>query len=134
MCSLEGVKFFEYETYNDYEAAKDLLPRMEQGKEYILSIAKHRAIVRLDETGKGYEYLELQKEESENVWHKLNHESLKSRFGCKKSRSTYGWRMNLTTRLVEADSLRGNDAFKDFLGYLNTSEGSEKKGEGGSAK
>ena len=77
-------------------------------------------------------------------------ETLKSRFGCRVSKSktpiwddetggalrdengilVFGSEMELTA----VDSYKGNAEFKDILGYLNTAPDEQKKGEKGYAK
>lgn len=129
--SFEGVISEIDINKNDYVATKNLLKKVENGKEYILSVAKHCAIIR--KNGDAYEFLELQSE-TNNGWKQITETALKSRFGCCKSHSVYGVTVTETNILVDIDSLKGNADFKNILGYLNTAPDEQKKGKGGGPK
>lgn len=97
---------------------------MEDGVDYLLGYACHMAVIR--KNGKAFEYLELQSS-YDNGWHKLNAGELKSRFGASDS-GRYD--------VLDLYDVRGCDwdKFMEFLGYLNTESGKEKKGQGGTIK
>lgn len=141
------------------------------GKEYRLSCGKHAAIIR--NTENGYQYLELQSA-TRNGWKSFTEketlkvkgivdgkfqyetivekrsmaETLKSRFGCRVSKSNvplmqnnqlvrdenglmvFGTEMELTA----VDSYKGNAEFKEILGYINTAPDKQHKGAKGYAK
>jgi len=97
---------------------------IEDGVEYLLGYAKHMAVIRKKE--KEFEFLELQTTFT-NGWHKLTSKGLKYRFGNNDS-GRYD-----TLDIYDVRTCKG-EKFKEFLGYLNTEVGQEKKGKGGSAK
>lgn len=126
-------KCFREENTNDFKSAVAVLKQAEVGKEYILFTGEHAAIVRrLGE--KGFEYLELQSN-TNNGFKNLTTNVLKDRFGCKKSHSVAGLKLQYDSRLVEIDSLKENkNQFKKILGYLNTKSDNQNKGSGGHEK
>ncbi len=173
--NLEGI---EKHTFIVNKEASDIAKKLKEldlpyNKEYRLMCGRHAAIIR--NTENGYQYLELQsatkngwksfvereklkvkgivdgKFEYETIKEKCSMtETLKSRFGCRVSKSNtpiwddetggalrdengilvFGSEMELTA----VDSYKGNAEFKDILGYLNTAPDEQKKGEKGYAK
>lgn len=104
---------------------------VEKGKEYYLGTGQHAAIIRKTETG--FEYLELQSATS-NGFKPLTDDVLKRRFGCKRSHSNYGTKLKASNQLIECESLGQSSEFQRLLGYINTAEGSQRKGVKGSVK
>lgn len=102
----------------------DLMKKTEIGKEYYLAIGRHAAIVRQVSKGK-YQYLELQSSIS-NGWKDLN-------------AKVFGWRFSAKGRVWQGDlceiSLLYNDAtFRKVMGYINTAEDKQVKGQSGTIK
>ena len=107
-------------------------------KEYMLCTGRHASMVK-KEDGKYY-YLELQSA-NESGWQPFEREyqwgnttikysvsdTLKNRFGCT------GYTI-AESFLLDPDSLKGSDEFRDLLGYVNTAEDAQKKGRSGSVK
>lgn len=116
---------------NDFKAADELLDSMEIGKEYYFACAGHAAIVR--KTAKGREYLELQSAKS-NGFKELDKNELKWRFGARQSRSSRGRKIQSTSYLVGVEQLKSSNGFTELLGYINTNEDEQKKGEKGTRK
>lgn len=117
--------------YNDFKAAHKLLDMVENGKEYYFGVGKHVAIIRGTETGA--EYLELQSISS-NGFKELTDDVLKNRFGCKRSHTIYGTKMQISAELVEVDALKNNNEFIEIMKYVNTAKGEQLKGVGGGTK
>lgn len=135
IAQLPNVNSVVVEEYSDFDAAKELLDLMEDDKEYYFAPGVHAAVVRKTE-GK-YQYLELQSE-TENGWIDFSTNTLKTRFGCKRSHSIrVGGRSvkyKQKTVLIEVDSLSKSDDFNMLTGYINTAVSEQKKGAGGSVK
>lgn len=135
LLKLKGVNGTCIENTNGFKATRSVLEAMKEGKEYFFAAGKHAAIVKRFD-GK-YQYLELQSA-IKNGWKDLSNDVLKRRFGCSKSRtvSLGGKRIKLPIKSysIDIDSLMDNDEFEEILGYLNTAEGSQKKGENGFAR
>lgn len=119
------------EDYNDFKTAKRLLAGVVEGKEYMFIVGGHAAIVR--KTATGYEYLELQSPTA-NGWHPLTTERLKNRYGCKKSHTSFGTKYKVDGYLIDIASLKADSGFKRLLGYLNTAEDKQQKGQSGTTK
>ena len=122
---------------NDFKKAHELLKSVEEGKEYYFTCGKHAAIVRKNETN--YEYLEMQstnnkKENYHNGWHILTDYTLKWRFKAQKSHSFLGLKIEPTSVIVEIGKLYKDNSFKRLMGYINTHENKQMKGEGGDIK
>lgn len=117
--------------YNDFDMAKQLLKTTVKEKEYILAIGKHAAIVR--KVGGGIEYLELQSSKN-NGFKKLNVNALKQRFGCLRSHTMYGQTHLASGLIIDIDLLQKDNEYRIVLGYVNTSEDEQCKGEWGSIK
>lgn len=135
IAQLPNINSVVVEEYSDFDAAKELLDLMEDDKEYYFAPGCHAAVVRKTE-GK-YQYLELQSE-TENGWIDFSTNTLKMRFGCKRSHSVrVGGRSikyKQKTVLIEVDSLSESDDFNMLTGYINTAVNEQKKGAGGSVK
>lgn len=116
---------------NDFKAAGELLDSMDVGKEYYFACAGHAAIVR--KTATGHEYLELQSAKS-NGFKELDKNELKWRFGARQSRSSRGRKIKSTSYLVSVEQLKSSSGFTELLGYINTNEDEQKKGEKGTRK
>lgn len=152
IASLPNVKSVIVKNTNDFIAVNEVIKNMVANKDYILSTGKHNAIIRKNNDGI-LQYLELQSS-SENGWidferdyvmykgwagyertvHRTMDYTLKNRFGCQRSHSVYGEKMEVTTMLIDVESLRDNDEFKEILGYINTNVNEQKKGKSGSVK
>ena len=111
-----------------------LLKQCEVGREYYLSTGRHAAIVRKTEEGK-LQYLELQSARFSG-WRNFDgnpRATLHSRFGCSQV-SDYGTSARVDFMIdIEASDFSTDD-FKSLLGYLNTDESAQRKGEHGTIK
>ena len=132
IAKLPNVKGFTVKNTNDFKAANELVKKMEKDKEYILCVGKHSAIVRNVE-GKGFQYLELQTA-TENGFKKLTTGELKERFGCRKSHTLFGEKVETKSTLLDVESLANNSEIKEILGYLNTNKTKQLKGALGHAR
>ena len=131
IANLDGIESKVIKRANDYKAVKELLTFVEEKKEYYLETGKHAAIIRIG--NRGFEYLELQSE-TENGFKKLDSSVLKTRFGCQTSYSVSGIKFEKSNVLIEVDSCKNSEEFKNLLGYINTAKDKQNKGEGGYAK
>lgn len=139
---LRGVSA-EIEPKGGLKPAKALLKKVEEGKEYIFNTGRHSAVVR--NIGGKLQYLELQSA-TDSGWHDFEYdkivfagkpyestvhyglsETLEWRFGCK-------GRTISESSLIDIESLKDSDEFRDLLGYINTAEDKQKKGTSGSIK
>ena len=107
---------------DDVACADQLLSEMKSGKEYYLATGQHASIVRLNNGH--YEYLELQSA-NDNGWHLLHDGRLFDHFDCDINKVEY------PNFLIDVDSLVNSKEFLDLLGYINTAEDKQKKGESG---
>lgn len=100
-----------------------LLKQMEIGKSYYVAWARHATIVRQVSKGK-YEYMELQSPIS-NGWKPLDGKIMKWRFGGS------GRDVGI---LMDIELLQKDSGFRKMVGYINTAEVEQKKGETGMIK
>lgn len=108
---------------------KRIFEQLNEGTEYYLSVGRHAAIVRKNNSV--IQYLELQcSNPSSNGWKDFGDvaETLKNRFGCSSSSKYYS-----TAYATDISQLSGNN-FRTILGYLNTDATSQRKGVAGFAK
>ena len=136
LTKLNGVKAFENTDFSSVKGAKALMAQMKDDKPYMLVTGKHASMVRRTE-GK-YQYLELQSAR-ENGWKDFTTygditKTLQKRFGCTKSRTMYGTKLQQHSFMIDPESLYESDEFRDILGYINTAETAQKKGASGSVK
>ncbi|BET14734.1 minor capsid protein [Fusobacterium vincentii] len=131
IANLDGIESKVIKRANDYKAVKELLTFVEEKKEYYLETGKHATIIRRG--NRGFEYLELQSE-TENGFKKLDSSVLKTRFGCQTSYSVSGTKFEKSNVLIDVDSCKNSEEFKNLLGYINTAKDKQNKGEGGYAK
>ena len=131
IANLDDIQSKITKNTNDFKAVKELLTFAKEDKEYYLATGGHAAIIR--KTNKGFEYLELQTEDK-NGFKKLDKTALKSRFGCQTSHTVSGLKLEPASILIDVDSCKNNEEFKNLLGYINTAKDKQNKGEGGYAK
>ena len=131
IANLDGIESKVIKKSNDYKAVKELLTFVKEKKEYYLATGEHAAIIRRGD--KGFEYLELQSA-TENGFKKLDSSVLKTRFKCQTSYSVSGIKFEKSNVLIDVDSCKNSEEFKNLLGYINTTKDKQKKGEGGYAK
>ena len=131
IANLDGIESKVIKKANDYKAVKELLTFVKEKKEYYLETGKHAAIIRKGD--RGFEYLELQSE-TENGFKKLDSFVLKIRFGCQTSYSVSGTKFEKSNVLIDVDSCKNSEEFKNLLGYINTAKDKQNRGEGGYAK
>ena len=111
---------------SEITAGKKLLKQVEPGKQYFFIDGQHAAIVRKE--GEQLQYLELQSPSS-NGWKNFNGNpgyTLSDRFGARdgKGRDEMAWMFDIT-------DIDGSEDFRELLGYLNTAENEQKKGQHG---
>lgn len=128
------------------ETAK-LLKELPQNKEYVLVAGKHASIVRNSEEF-GLQFLELQSA-TLSGWtpfdqtieffglteHLTVEDTLKERFGCRKSaKRLAGDVVETPVLLAPVESFKPTEEFKEILGYINTDPEKQQKGEKGGIK
>jgi len=122
IAGLPGVDSKVINGRDDVDCADRLLTEMKPGKEYYLATGQHASIVRFNNGH--YEYLELQSAHN-NGWHLLHDQVLYDRFGCGMNKFDY------PNFLIDVESLANSSEFLDILGYINTAENNQMKGESG---
>ena len=134
LSNVEGLKVLKADGKSSVTVGNRLLKQCEPGKEYYLCVGRHASIVRKTEDGK-LQYLELQSAKSSG-WTDFDGNpryTLSYRFGCT-SRSDYG-RSSLYDFMIDIEeSDFSTDDFKSLLGYINTAEDEQKKGQYGTIK
>lgn len=128
---IDGIETTIESHNNAFKAAQQAFEHVNEGKQYYFCVAKHAAVI--EKKAEKLYYLELQTED-ENGWFELNNSVLKSRFGCTKSRTISGIKVEQDAFLIDGDTLTNNSEFMELLGYINTPESEQKKGVGGGAK
>ena len=131
VCKIDGVDSFTESNLNAFKATNAVLTNVQEGKQYYLSIAKHSAVV--EKRGDSIYYMELQSV-ADNGWHELTNAALKTRFGCTKSSSIAGIKVEQDAILIDGDTLQDNAEFIELMGFVNTPESEQQKGAGGRAK
>lgn len=131
IAQMKGADGVIVESINDFEAAHQLMDKMQVGHEYILRVAKHASVVRRTESG--YEYLELQSK-VQNGYKPLNDTALKDRFKCLKTNKVGKTKVKMISSLVDVEKLGKNEDFIDILGYINTSWHQQMRGANGGIK
>lgn len=116
---------------DDFAKARELLMKVEQGKEYYFTCGRHAAIVRKGDNG--FEFLELQSAIN-NGFKPLTDKTLRDRFKAQKKHTTYGIAYETKSCLIPIDSVKNNDSFQEMMGYINTAENKQQKGESGKIK
>lgn len=139
---LDGVNAL-IEPKGGIRPAKKMLSQIKEGKEYILNTGRHSAVVRMKDGV--MQYLELQSAKESGwqpferdftyyegtVYERKTHfdvsKTLEWRFACKGKTIS-------ETSLIDIDSFKDSEEFRDLLGYINTDEDKQKKGKGGTIK
>ena len=130
IANARGIKSIFADGKSSITVGNRLLKKCEPGKEYYLSVGRHAAIVRKLEDGR-LQYLELQSSNNSG-WTDFNGNpryTLKTRFGCSQSIPGY---YDFMIDIEESDF--STDEFKSLLGFINTAEDEQKKGEYGTIK
>ena len=127
---MDGMKVTTSTRKTSIASGKELLNGCEIGKEYYLCVGRHASIVRKNDEGV-LQYLELQSANNsgwQNFDGNLGH-TLSYRFGCRSGVDSFGdFMLNIT------DSNLDTDEFKSILGFLNTAENKQNKGDHGTIK
>jgi hypothetical protein len=127
---MDGMKVTTSTRKTSIASGKELLNGCEIGKEYYLCVGRHASIVRKTDEGV-LQYLELQSANNsgwQNFDGNLGH-TLSYRFGCRSGVDSFGdFMLNIT------DSNLDTDEFKSILGFLNTAENKQNKGDHGTIK
>lgn len=132
MKGMSAVRYGDVAGKSSCTLANNFLKTCEAGKEYLLSVGRHVAVVRKTNEGK-LQYLELQSP-TKSGWTDFNGNpryTLTHRFGCYSASGhgeIYDFMLNITDSDFDADE------FKSLLGYLNTAEDKQVKGYGGTTK
>lgn len=119
------------------ETAK-IITELPIDKEYYLAVGQHASIIR--NTEQGVQYLELQSENNSG-WTNFKTEkrttaqTLICRFKARKTvDKSFGKVWEKEVILIEVDSFKNNQEFKEILGYINTSANKQMKGLSGTIK
>lgn len=136
IANMNGMKVVHAQGKSTMTVGKRLIKQAENGKEYLLSVGQHAAIIRRTNDGK-LQYLELQAPSDYIIggWQKFEEHlgvTLRDRFGCTKKAYSGLEKTKVMFDLENCD-LNTNE-FKSLLGYLNTSVNEQQKGIGGDIK
>lgn len=130
LSQIDGIRTIYADGKTAITVGNRLLKECEVGKEYYLCCGRHASIVRKLENSK-LQYLELQSEKSSG-WTDFDGNpryTLVSRFGCNsRLPSVCDFMIDIS------DSNFDTDDFKSLLGYINTAESEQKKGQYGTIK
>ena len=130
---IKAVDGIEVRNTNDYKAANELLLKMTEGKEYYFTCGRHAAILRKKDGV--YEYLELQSSDPrDNGFKRLTIHGLKTRFKAQKSHTSYKTKYDVSSFLVDVESLGKSPGYRKLVGYINTAKDKQKKGLYGGLK
>ena len=127
---MRGMNVTRSPRKTEIPAGKQLLSTCEIGKEYYLRVGRHASIVRKNNDGV-LQYLEMQSAINKG-WNDFDTNvarTLSNRFGCRDGVDSFGdFMLNIT------DSNLDTDEFKSLLGFLNTAENKQNKGDYGTIK
>lgn len=127
----DNVVSFREEHFNAVKAARAVLKNVEDGKEYILTVGAHAAVVRKNPETGVLEYLELQSGIKNGFRPLTDVDGLRKRFGAKMSRTILGTKVSQHAELIDIESLGKSKDFREALGYLNTDADKQRKGKMG---
>lgn len=139
MANLKGAKTIIRKVDREVkDTAKILETELEKDKQYYLAVGRHAAMVRKTDTG--LEYLELQSSQR-NGWKSFDtygstQDTLYRRFGARKTidQMKIGGTKTVfqkTVILIDADSFKGNEEYRELMSYINTDPKKQKKGATG---
>ncbi len=129
LLTILNVKSIIEEDMDAEKIVVKVLKHVVEGKEYVLSLGQHMAIIR--KNNGVIQYLELQDNEAENntfVSVRYAKEILK-RFGRPKISKKY--KLAGRARLWNLEDVSSNSEFKEILGYINTKVSEQNKGADG---
>ena len=143
MIDLPNVKGSIVKVQKEAADTAKIIAGLEHDKEYYIATGRHAAIIR--NTKNGAEYLELQSSRESGWTSFVNNRygstvaTLQKRFGCRKTvdKMKIGSQSVIFEKpvvLIEVDSFKGNEEFKEILGYINTAADKQKKGVMGGVK
>lgn len=129
---MDGLKILKGTGASTLTVGNRLVQQVQEGKEYYLCTGRHASIVRKKDGV--LQYLELQADPDcpFGGWQNFSskpRETLKDRFGCSTKSAWYAETHNFMIDLEESNFNKEN--LQTLLGYINTNEGEQKKGEGG---
>lgn len=133
MSQMNGMKALRAQGASSMTVGNRLLKMVESGKEYYLAVGRHAAVVRKNGDGV-LQYLELQSK-NRSGWTDFDGNpryTLKTRFGCTQTSGNsadYDFMLDIT----ESD-FTSSDDFRTLMGFLNTEENAQRKGQHGTIK
>lgn len=133
IAKLDNVDGMVVSDFNDFTTAHTLLDAADKSKQYCFGVGRHMAIIRYNNDADNWEYLEMQSAYN-NGFFELNDRTLRYRFGCQRSHSSYGTKYKVSGELIEVESLGNNRDFIEMLNYINTEPDKQLKGAKGSVK
>ena len=128
---LPGVKTIRETAKSAVTACNKLLKHVEVGKEYYFVGGRHAAIVKKNEESGKYQFLELQSA-ARSGWTDFDGNpryTFSHRFG--------DYRMggfDVEAFMIDVDSFKDSDDLRYLLGYINTAEDKQRKGQRGTIK
>lgn len=131
---IDGIKTIKGKGKSSVTVGNSLLKQCEIGKEYYMCVGRHCAVVRKTADGK-LQYLELQSAFNSG-WQDFDgnpKSTLHDRFGCTQG-SDGGASQQMDFMIDVSESNFDTDDFRSLLGFLNTEEGKQVKGAGGTIK
>lgn len=134
LSKIKGITSLTADGKSSLTVGNRLLAQAETGKEYYLACGRHASIIRRTKEGK-LQYLELQSAKNSG-WTDFNRNprnTLHKRFGCT-SKSDYGASAHFDFMVDIEKSDFSTDDFKSLLGFINTPESEQRRGESGSTK
>lgn len=67
----------------------------------------------------------------ENGFKQLTMKTLKDRFGCQKTHTTYGFSYKTDSQLIDIDNFKNLKELSSIMGYINTPNEKQQKGNRG---
>ena len=127
-----GVEYIKEKNTNDFKSVSKLLQNVIEDKEYFLITGSHASIIKKVKNST-WKYLELQSPK-DNGFKELNNYILTNRFGCQKTHTIYGEKVERPSLIVDIDNFKNKSNFIKLLGYINTNAIDQQKGVDGFEK
>ena len=129
LASIPGIDCEIKVSQDSLGVAQRFLKTMQPDKEYILSVARHTAVVRHNSATDQDEYLELQGIRQVNKFWPLTERVLRNRFGASENQP-----VACDNFFFDLDSVGSNSDMMILMEYINTKPEDQMKGAGGGIK
>ena len=143
-----NAEIIDFSVKKEAKDVAKIIKGIDDNREYVLITGKHASVIRKfdgelkylelqSSTKSGWQPFEYTVETSWAEYKQTTEDTLRTRFGCRKTVDKDRWTGYVFERkgwLVPVDSVQDTQEFRNIMGYINTDQDKQKKGMSGNVK